>query len=151
VVGGAVWRTPYTAARELANWAVDLWPYVNGKTIMSGVRLLEMTASDMLDVIHFLLEEDLTSAANQEQSDAKDQVRQQIYSSMYKTEYAYSAKKQTDFSALDDPLGEDDDMPVPVDPFERSGSTKPKPYTPATNFDPDAINPFGSVLDAPLR
>lgn len=122
---------------------------MNGKAIMSGVRLPELTASDMLDVIHFLLEDDLTGVVNQEQSDAKDQIRQQIYSSMYKTEYAYSAKKQTDFSALDDPLGEEDDIPVPVDPFERSGAVKP--YTPATDFDPDSLKPFGSLLDAPLR
>lgn len=118
---------------------------------MSGVRLPELAASDMLDVIHFLLEDDLISVVNQEQSDAKDQIRQQIYSSMYKTEYMYSAKKQTDFSALDDPLGEEDDVPVPVDPFERSGAVKPKPYTPATDFDPDSSKPFGSLLDAPLR
>jgi hypothetical protein len=118
---------------------------------MSGVRLLELSMSDMLDVLHFLFEDDIGSIVNKEQSDARDLSRETIYSSMYGSTYAYgSSKKPTDFSELDDPLG-DDDIPMPVDPFERSGAVAPKPYTPATDFNPDADNPFGRLLDAPLR
>lgn len=74
-------------------------------------------------------------------------MRTQIYRELYKTEYKYSSKASatTDFSDLDDPYG---DMPVPVDPMEKSFSTKS--YVPPTNFDGGLSKPFGSVLDAPL-
>lgn len=106
--------------------------------------------SDMLDVIHFFLEEDSTSMSTAEQAEAKDSIRVSLYRSMYDVEYKYgSSKAKVDYSNLDDPLDEAyDDMPVPIDPFARSNSVKP--YTPATNFDPDAVKPFGSALDAPL-
>lgn len=116
---------------------------------MSGVQLLELSPSDLLDVLHFLFEEDAGSVMSAEHGEARDAMRDSIYESMYKTEYTFKAsKKQNDFSGIDLPL-DDEDVPVPVDPFARSGYVKP--YTPATDFDPSATNPFGSVLDAPLR
>ena len=120
---------------------------------MAGVRLLELDMSDMLDVLHYMFEEDITSVVNKEQSDAKDITRNTIYSSMYGTVYKYGVSTpKTDFSNLDDPLDDNDDgIPQPVDPFERSGAVRPKAYTPATEFNPDAANPFGKLLDSPLR
>jgi hypothetical protein len=82
-----------------------------------------------------------------EQAEARDAMRTQIYGELYKTYYKYGVKssKSTDFSALDDPY---DDMPMPVDPMEKSFATKP--YVPPTTFDEGSSRPFGSVLDAPL-
>lgn len=106
--------------------------------------------SDMLDVIHFFLEEDSTNVSTAEQAEAKDSIRISIYKNMYDTEYKYaSTKSSTGIENLDDPFGDDDDdMPVPVDPFARSNVVKP--YVPPTDFDPDAAKPFGRILDAPL-
>ena len=103
----------------------------------------------MLDVLHFFLEEDSTSMSTAEQAEAKDSIRKSIYGTMYKTEYKYaSGNTNTGLSNLDEPFGDDDEIPTPIDPFAKSNSVKP--YTPATNFDPDAAKPFGSALDAPL-
>lgn len=103
----------------------------------------------MLDVIHFFFEEDATNVSTAEQADARDSVRTSIYRTMYETEYKYaSSRSKNDLSNLDEPFGDDDDMPVPVDPFTKSNVVKP--YVPATDFDPDAAKPFGRVLDAPL-
>lgn len=117
--------------------------------IVRGVRLGELSMSDMLDVLHYLFEEDSTSIGTGEHLEARDAVRSQIYSTMYGTEYKYAAQPSSQvqsFDNIDDPL--DDEMPVPIDPFKKSGAIKP--FRPATKFDPDASLPFGNVLDAPL-
>lgn len=80
--------------------------------------------------------------------EAKDKFRQTIYRDLYGTTYKYgtsSPQKQN----IDLPLDEDDGVPVPIDPFARSHSTKP--YVPPTTLNEDAILPFGKALDAPLR
>jgi hypothetical protein len=104
--------------------------------------------SDMLDVFHYFFEEDALWSSTAEHAEAKDEVRSQVYSGLYNKTYNYGASKsrQVTFDDIDDPLN--NEMPVPVDPFERSNSVKP--YTPATDFNPDAHKPFGQVLDAPL-
>jgi hypothetical protein len=105
--------------------------------------------SDMLDVIHFFFEEDSTNVSTAEQAEAKNSIRVSIYRTMYNMEYKYgSDKSNNNFSNLDEPFGDDDDMPVPVDPFSKSNTIKP--FVPATDFNPDAAKPFGRVLDAPL-
>lgn len=114
---------------------------------MHGVRLSELDMSDMLDVFHYFFEEDALWSSTAEHAEAKDAVRTEVYSGLYSRTYNYAAAKsrQIDFDNIDAPL---DDMPIPVDPFERSNSVKP--YTPATDFNPDAQRPFGQILDAPL-
>jgi hypothetical protein len=104
--------------------------------------------SDMLDVLHYFFEEDALASSTAEHADAKDAVRENIYANMYETTYAYSSKKtkQTGFSELDYPL--DEEAPTPIDPFAKSNAVKP--FTPATDFDPNSSKPFGRVLDAPL-
>jgi hypothetical protein len=106
--------------------------------------------SDMLDVIHFFLEEDSTNVSTAEQAEAKDAIRVSIYRTMYGMEYKYASSKSNNnhLSNLDEPFGDDDDMPVPVDPFAKSNAVKP--FVPATDFNPDAAKPFGRALDAPL-
>lgn len=100
-----------------------------------------------MDLLHYYFEID-ANVSSGEQAEARDAMRTQIYRDMYNTTYKYSSKSSTttDFSELDDPYG---DIPTPVDPMEKSFSTKA--YVPPTEFDENSIKPFGGVLDAPLR
>lgn len=120
---------------------------------MSGVRLRELDASDTIDVLHYLFEEDIYNVYSGEHAEAKDKTRQNIYGEMYNIEYKYAVGKSSsssnNFDGLDDPLGDDGSAPTPVDPFAKSNAVKP--YTPATDFDPEVQRPFGAILDAPLR
>lgn len=50
---------------------------------------------------------------------------------------------------IDPPLADEEDVPVPVDPFARSGATKP--FISASLPDETSPLPFGRALDAPLR
>jgi uncharacterized protein (DUF2141 family) len=104
----------------------------------------------MLDVLHYLFETDaLPSSA--EAAEARDSIRHSIYGDLYNKEYKYGGKKTKTLTGdpeIDYPL-DDSDIPVPVDPFERSQTTKP--YVSPTSFDDASPNPFGGVLDAPLR
>ena len=119
---------------------------------MSGIRLSELDMADMLDVIHYIFESDSLSISTAEQGDAKDAVRSTIYSELYGRSYDYaSSKKTNDFSNIDEPLNDFEEMPAPVDPFERAGKSPPKPFVPATKMDEDSSLPFGGILDAPLR
>lgn len=146
MVGRAVHRPPYRAASSFLVWANDLWPYVNGKAISQGVDLSLLDAADFVDLLHYYFEID-ANVSSGEQAEARDAMRAQIYGELYKTVYKYGGKssKVNDFSALDDPY---DDMPMPVDPMEKSFTTKP--YVPPTMLDEGSSRPFGSVLDAPL-
>jgi hypothetical protein len=119
---------------------------------MSGVQLLELGASDLVDVLHFMYETDLF-AASADMQEAKDSARSVIYEQMYEREYIYSTTqtRTQDYSLLEPPLndGDDEPLPRPLDP--KSMSKKPaKAFTPATKFYPDAVNPYIGVLDAPL-
>lgn len=120
---------------------------------MHGVRLKELDSSDLMDVIHYIFEEDL-AATSAEEIEAKDSYRSTMYEGLYGVRYKYvkSAKRSaTNYDLLDDPVN---------DSFEDSETEKeapaykkpPKPYVPPTNFNPDLVNPFaGSRLDAPLN
>jgi len=148
LVGGAVFDPPYRGARELLQWAIELWPYINGKALMSGIRLLEMEASEMLDVIHYLFEEDLVST-HPELVEAKTEMRDVIYRDLYEESYNYGIKtSKNKYNSLDrDPPS--DGFYGDLKPFDpTAGPTKP--YTPPTDFDEDSPLPFGSSLDAPL-
>lgn len=106
---------------------------------MSGIDLREMEASDMLDVLHYLFEDDL-HVGSAEEADAKDKVRISIYESMYNKTYKFAnPKSSTDndygFDELDDPVN-----------FSPDIQTETKPYFPPTDFNPDAANPFGGAL-----
>jgi hypothetical protein len=148
VVGRAVYRPPYGAARSFAEWAIDLWPYVNGKAVASRLDLTSLNAADLIDVLHYYFEEDANLATG-EQMEARDKMRSSIYGELYMRTYRYGASSSstTDFSALDDPYG--DDMPVPVDPMAKSFSAV-KPFVPATEINEGSSKPFGRLLDAPL-
>ena len=114
------------------------------------MQLSRMEASDMLDVLHYYFEEDMTFTS-EEQMKSQSKSRETIYESLYNREYKY---KYVDKSAngrtyIEEPLdGVDEDEP-PLKPFDPMGGP-PKPFIPPTEMNPDAALPFGSVLDAPM-
>ena len=136
----AVLKPPGSAARGIIEWAIDLWPYVNGKALTYGLRLKEMVVTDMVDVLHYFLEEDLRYHTAEE-ADAVEKVRTQIYGSMYQTNYKYRTNRQSSRSSY----GGSDSF----DGF--SSSSERKPYIPPTEFNPNSSMPYGSLLDAPLQ
>jgi hypothetical protein len=113
---------------------------------MSQVKLAEMDAADMLDVIHYLYEEDVNYVSPEQQQYA-DQRRVSIWNSMYKIPYKYSATKEN-ADIFNSPIGDDED--IDFTPFSASRSNNVKPYFPPTDFSAEDGDPFGGVLDAPI-
>jgi hypothetical protein len=111
---------------------------------MSGLRLAEMEMSEMLDVIHVLLEEDYSNAVSKEQVDARTRIRKVMYKEFYNRTLNYG---EEDFS-IEPPLEPSVDY-SDVKPFDPKKATA-KPYIPPTNFNPEAPMPFGKNIDAPL-
>jgi hypothetical protein len=68
-------------------------------------------------------------------------------------EYRYASKKSKNSYAggedYSDVLGSPEEIPTPLDPFEKAQKTKS--YVPPTRLEPQAQRPFGAVLDAPLN
>lgn len=89
-----------------------------------------MEMSQMLDVIHYLFEED-ARFSSAEEAQAVSEFRATIYGLLYGTTYKYRTKTSSGS------VGGASDGGV-------------KPYIPPTEFDPDMGLPFGSTLDAPL-
>lgn len=150
---GAVLSAPYTAARALIEWAIELWPYVNGKCLFHHIRLEEMEAFEMVDVIHFLFEEDL-NATSGEQAEAQSKARELIYNDLYGENYKYGVSSSTNkyntqgsMPPRDGFYGQEvDEIPV-FDPV----SYERKSYIPPTEFDENSPNPFGGILDEPMN
>lgn len=112
---------------------------------MSGLQLGEMEASEMLDVIHVLFEEDYTTVVNAEQVEVKNRLRKVIYKEFYDKSYNYTAKNEYELDgSIDSPVDYSD-----VKPFDPKAATR-KPYIPPTQFNPEAPQPFGKNIDAPL-
>jgi hypothetical protein len=124
---------------------MDVYPYINGKCLLSGVDLKEMEAIDMLDVLHYLFESD-SIVRSQEEFDSKQKVREIIYPMIYNEKYAYNKQSSTpnyDFDSMD--FSDEDTN------FSPTKSNSVKPYMPPTDFNADAQNPFGSALrETPL-
>jgi len=114
---------------------------------MNGLQLSGMEVSDMLDVIHVILEDDLTSNVNAEQVDAKTKVRQVFYREFYDSEYKFASSTRNYNSSSGNANDFNDWDITPFDPNKKPT----KPYVPPTDFDADAPLPFGKVLDAPFE
>ncbi len=122
---------------------------------MNGLNLKEMSASDMIDVLHYFLEDDM-NFSSAEQADAKDRSREIIYRDLYNHSYAYSNTQEranAKYSAggqnftKDFDLSAVDEEKIQVfDPMKKP----PKPFVPTTQVNASAARPFGSVLDEPL-
>lgn len=117
------------------------------------MRLASMEATDMLDAIHYLFEEDVMFVSS-EQLAYKDAFRKNIYRELYKSDYIYVAKSDDNFGldTLEGPLDSVDE-PVPgekINVFSPREKTA-KPYVPPTSVSADDAKPFGSILDAPIN
>lgn len=123
---------------------------------MAGVSLNDLDSSDLLDVLHFLFEDDVSSSSTAEQLEARDKTRKMVYSEFYGREYRHGFSTYSsgvDKSIVGAPensyLEEDEAPPVPLDPLARSGKAV-KPYVPPTRVDENSRLPFGAALDGPL-
>ena len=99
----------------------------------------------MLDVLHYLLDEDL-AYRDLDGSNGRATMRVSLYKHLLDKEYKYAPSKTSstrDFGAddsLEDYRLQDLNM-----------SKELKPYIPPTNIDPNADNPFQGILrEAPL-
>jgi hypothetical protein len=118
---------------------------------MSGIQLSGMEASDMLDVIHYIFEEDTTQESEQalkSQSETRDLLYSVMYERPYKYKYTASAPASDERKYIDDPEDEIDDV-ADIEPFNPR-KNQPKGYLPPTDFDPASPMPFGKGLDAPM-
>jgi hypothetical protein len=110
---------------------------------MSHINLAEMDAADMLDVIHYIYEEDI-NYASQEQAQMVENRRVAIWNTLYNAPYKYSVFKKSNEYEFDEDEVQD------FTPFDPTKKGNVKPYFPPTEFDADDSDPFGDVLDAPI-
>ena len=99
----------------------------------------------MLDVIHFMFEEDSRYSTGEE-AEAVSNLRKSIYATMYNTNYVYAYASNSANNGGRRYVS--DSSPTAIDDFAMPKETKP--YVPPTEFNPNSSMPFGSVLDAPL-
>ncbi len=129
---------------------------------MSGLKmeLTEMEASDMMDVLHFLFEEDFT-AVSEDHARSKSAMRDALYNDMYGVTYPFKMKPpkgqpgraSNEFQYPDDDFSELDGV-EPVNPraknaFEAPAKTKTK-FVSAESM-PILIDTSFDGLDAPLN
>jgi hypothetical protein len=120
---------------------------VNGKALTLGLKLLDMDAADLLDVLHYFFEEDSARITTGEQAEAISDLRVNLYRG-YEINYKYAVKKNSSGQTYGGRayVSDDNSDLTPFDPTNQ----ETKPFVPATEFDPESYSPFGSVLDAPL-
>ena len=113
-----------------------------------------MSASDMLDVLHYFFEDDM-NYASAEQADARDRAREIIYQDFYGHRYTYSntqARAGNNYSASGQGIVRDFNAADEEEKIEAFDPMKkpPKPFVPATKVNAASPKPFGAVLDEPL-
>lgn len=99
--------------------------------------------SDMLDVLHYYMEEDFM-VNSAEQAEARDKARAVLYKLIYDKEFKLGQNKNYSKPTAS---GFEEDVLVPVDPTKEPT----KSYIPPTDFNPDLVKPFGDKLDAPFE
>lgn len=107
----------------------------------------------MVDIIHYYFEEDM-NYSTAEQSEARTKTREDLYSKMYGRSYKYSNKtSQTSRTYTEDYGDITPESNVPnadIQPFNPKKQPT-KAYVPPTEFDETAADPFGAILDSPLK
>jgi hypothetical protein len=113
-----------------------------------------MEASEMVDVLHYYFEEDL-SVSTAEQQQARSESRSVVYRTLYGKPYKYATPNSggTSMYSADGSKLPDDGFYSDLSIFDPSEDVKKpvKPFVPATDMDADSPLPFGKVLDAPLN
>ena len=104
----------------------------------------------MLDVIHYFFEEDTLRYSTGEHAEAASKFRSSLYG-MYGTTYKYAvANSGNSNSGGRKYVGKNEDFSFD-DTLPGASNNTVKPYIPPTQIDPDAADPFGGILDAPLK
>lgn len=117
---------------------------------MNGIVLEELDTPELVDILHYMFEEDLM-ASTKEESDVKDEVRKTIYRDLYNTEYLFGISERSSkrtYTASGEFLEDSYDDIVPFDPTVKQ---ERKGYIAPTNFDENSSKPFGDILDGPLK
>jgi len=107
---------------------------VNGRALLNGVRLKKLEASEMVDVIHAMYEDDNT-VTNEVEYRVKHAVRKNLYSVAYGRTYRF---------------GDSGDDIGGYDTADGSPAVSSKPYIPPTPVDADSARPYGAALDSPV-
>lgn len=100
---GGLLRTPYEAVLGLLKWAEGLWPFVNGKALLTGCTLSELWAPDFVDV---LIELNVQDAMHEKpMAEHVAQVRGEILSrfNRYNGSESYG-RSNDDFGSSEEPL-----------------------------------------------
>ena len=111
----------------------------------------------MLDVIHYYFEEDSTYLS-QESVERKSLMREHMYKTLYESVYPYtthttntnSSREKINPEEFTESDGESWDDEIAKTKLFSPSTQPPAPYVPPTQFNPDAPQPFGNLLDAPL-
>lgn len=109
--------------------------------------------SDMLDVLHYYMEEDY-NFSNAEQVDAKAKIRKTIWKNFYNMEYKFGDNSKPDYSNVS---ADGMDIGDPIVPFDTSVADEDplkgptKSYVPPTDINANLVKPFGDILDSPLE
>ena len=117
---------------------------------MSGISLVEMDSADMLDVFHYLFEDDNRFTSG-EQVEGIDKMRTQLYR-LYGQTYDYGSNGSSGSQSGGRRYVSQNDFDFdsqPIMPMDGKGQPT-KSYIAPTDFNPESAMPFGNVLDAPL-
>lgn len=119
---------------------------------MSNVRLAELDSRDLVDVLHYMFEDD-TAYATAEQAEARSTIRELLYRDLYnKTyKYAYSGKSGTGTTTGSQRLAEFDIPDAVQDDIKQRPEPKKqatKPYIRPTDLSEEALS---KVLQPPLN
>jgi len=118
---------------------------------MNGLDLRTMPANDMVDVLHYLFEDDL-SASTAEQAEARSKARVSIYRDLYGREYKYfvdtTSASHPDYNSAeyDAPEESKEEAIVPFNPVKQPV----KPFMNPTTGNAASSKPFGKLLDEPM-
>ncbi len=127
---------------------------------MSGVNLAELDTVDMLDVVHFMLEEDV-NYSTAEQAESRSTMRQLLYRELYKREYGYSMGNTAGGAPTSGSTGErrlrDFDVPDEIQydvktraqPSTETKKQPTKPYIRPTVLTDEGIN--AALKEPPLN
>jgi hypothetical protein len=116
-----------------------------------------MNAEALLDILHYLFEEDLMASASgyPETTLRKDGIRKTLYEKIYDRAYRVPGSQEPDSEPIPGTAhgsdgDNDDDLDRELQELAAMQVTARKKYIPPTDMDPSKAKPFGDVLDGPM-
>lgn len=107
-----------------------------------------MELSDMLDTLHYFMEEDFRYRSGEEY-EAVNSVRSYMYQNLYGVSYKYKGQSlrggSTGGRQYVNQNASWDDLPAEF------SNNETKPYIPPTQMNAESALPFGDILDSPLN